>query len=97
MSETTEMSSSKTSSRGKDTSYVGGTSGGTGSFYKSIKSYSSRGGGHGHGDISLQQISEAKEVFGDMEEACKRFKFQIEELNKQHRIEVFILNSFFIA
>jgi len=89
MSETTETSKTKTSSssRFESSGYAPGA--GSSSFYKSIKSYSSKGGGaHGHGDISLQQIAEAKEVFGDMEEACKKFKFQIEELNKEHRIEV---------
>lgn len=86
MSETKEMSTSKTSSRYESSGYAPGA--GSSSFYKSIKSYSSKGGGHGHGDVSLQQIAEAKEVFGDMEEACKKFKFQIEELNKEHRIEV---------
>lgn len=82
------MSTSKTSSSSRfDKSSYGQS--GSGSFYKSIKSYSSKGGGgHGHGDISLQQISEAKEVFGDMEDAYKSFKLQIEELRKEHRIEV---------
>jgi hypothetical protein len=65
----------------------GPTSGGS-SFYKSVKSYSSKAGGHGAGDISLQQISEAKEVFGDMESAYRRFKYEIEELKKEHGIEV---------
>lgn len=98
MSDSTVSSSkSKSSSRMETSSSSYVPSSGSNSFYKSVKSYSSKGG-HGAGDITLQQISEAKEVFGDMEAAYRRFKYEIEEVRKEHAIEVsqiwFYLNTF---
>ena len=39
-------------------------------------------------DLSVQQISEAKETFLDLETYWRRFRFEIDELKEQHRGEV---------
>lgn len=66
------------------------TSSSTTSYKTSYKSFTS--GNHGHGDheITLQEITEAKEIFNDMEAAYRKYKYKLDEMKKEHSREVSI-------
>lgn len=64
-------------------------SGGTTTYKTSLKSFSTSGN-HNYGDheITLQEITEAKEIFNDMEAAYRKYKYKLDEMKKEHSREV---------
>ena len=64
-------------------------SSGTSSYKTSFKSFTTTTNqGYGDHEITLQEITEAKEIFNDMEAAYRKYKYKLDEMKKEHSREV---------